>query len=574
MANPLKARVETETLRAIGGGNVASYRTSPLKRNVIHAMPETRSFACRTSLLLTVLLGVPLQELAAQNLELGSPIGTGARAGQSPVAPPRGVAPSQIGRNGTAEFFVVGRLERVRKGESGVTRYALMDESGRVTAFVAPTAKYKLKQWIGREVGITAKSFTQGDDAPPFVLVDQLTPLDADDWQVTAAAPAEIRMPTATPQPQVPAAGPLPTSSRVAPATYQQGPTLAAGQSLVPEPHVEEALPPGAIVVDDGWSSADVPAGHGFHAGDVLHDSCSSGTCGSCSSCSGGEFGHGVSCQIPNCMVCRRQPAACGPPGWLWLRGEYLLWWAKGMETPPLVTTSPAGTPASQAGVLPDAQVLYGDEDLLTDGSSGFRIRFGGFFGPRRHWGYEAEYLSLSGNTETFTASSDGNGNPILARPFFNINPLDNNNDPDPPPANDAQLVAYPGLLAGTITVTSTSDFQSAAGRLKFNLCCNCGSVCGNGCTSCGYPRSSRLDLLLGYRHYGLDESLTIREDLTSIDATNPGTFDIRDTFETRNDFHGGEIWPHVGGYAQPLDAGVLDERRHRRNSTRGQHFR
>ena len=174
---------------------------------------------------------------------------------------------------------------------------------------------------------------------------------------------------------------------------------------------------------------------------------------------------------------------------------------------------------------------------------SGYRIRFGGFFGPQRRWGYEAEYFSLGDNTELFTASSDGNGNPILARPFFNVNPLDQSGNLGFPGEEDAELVAYPGLLAGTVAVDSFSKLQSAAGRLKFNLCCNCGNACGDGCRACGYPRSSRLDLLMGYRYYSLDEGLTITtEELTSIDAINPGTFDIRDTFETRNSFNGGEI--------------------------------
>ena len=62
-------------------------------------------------------------------------------------------------------------------------------------------------------------------------------------------------------------------------------------------------------------------------------------------------------------------PRPCGPPGWLWLRGEYLAWFADGMDLPPLVTTSPAGTPAGDAGVLGESgtESLYGDQDILTE---------------------------------------------------------------------------------------------------------------------------------------------------------------------------------------------------------------
>src|SRR5262245_25821908 len=42
----------------------------------------------------------------------------------------------------------------------------------------------------------------------------------------------------------------------------------------------------------------------------------------------------------------------CGPAGCMWVNVEYLLWWAKGSPLPPLVSTSPAGTPVTSAGVL------------------------------------------------------------------------------------------------------------------------------------------------------------------------------------------------------------------------------
>ena len=56
------------------------------------------------------------------------------------------------------------------------------------------------------------------------------------------------------------------------------------------------------------------------------------------------------------------------PPlsGGFWIGAEYLLWSAKGDKLPPLVTTSPAGTPAPLAGVLgaPGTSVLFGDESV------------------------------------------------------------------------------------------------------------------------------------------------------------------------------------------------------------------
>ena len=48
----------------------------------------------------------------------------------------------------------------------------------------------------------------------------------------------------------------------------------------------------------------------------------------------------------------RRWGAVRQDPYCLWFRGEYLLWWMKESPIPPLVTTSPFGTPRELAGVL------------------------------------------------------------------------------------------------------------------------------------------------------------------------------------------------------------------------------
>ena len=63
----------------------------------------------------------------------------------------------------------------------------------------------------------------------------------------------------------------------------------------------------------------------------------------------------------------------CSPPGRFWLRGEYLMWWTSGMDLPPLVTTSPQGTPQNQAGVLGQSgtTILFGGQTVNGDGRSG-----------------------------------------------------------------------------------------------------------------------------------------------------------------------------------------------------------
>lgn len=214
-------------------------------------------------------------------------------------------------------------------------------------------------------------------------------------------------------------------------------------------------------------------------------------------------------------------PSNCG-----WIRADYLLWWTDGMRTPPLVTTSPNGTAQAAAGVLDqDTTTLFGG-DLLTANRSGGRIRFGKWLGQGRCVGVEGEYFGLGDINDNFVGNSTGN--PILARPFFNA--LTN--------AEDSELIAFPGVVSGTINADAQGSLQSAGVRMLWNLCQS-----GTPIDLCTVERNeSRLDLLLGYRFLRLDESLQIREQLTSQLTSEPGTFDITDRFATRNTFHGAEI--------------------------------
>ncbi|MBI2481690.1 MAG: BBP7 family outer membrane beta-barrel protein [Planctomycetia bacterium] len=215
-----------------------------------------------------------------------------------------------------------------------------------------------------------------------------------------------------------------------------------------------------------------------------------------------------------------------GPSNRWWVRGEYLLWWTDGLRTPPLVSTSADKTVQAAAGVLDQgATTLFGG-DLLTNSRSGGRIRFGTWLNECRRFGVEGEYFALGDINANFAASSTGS--PILARPFFNA--LSN--------AEDSELIAFPGVVSGTVDANAQGSLQSAGARLLWNLCQS-----GDPIELCSIERSeARLDLLLGYRFLRLDDSLQMREQLTSQLANEPGTFDINDSFVTRNEFHGGEV--------------------------------
>ena len=213
---------------------------------------------------------------------------------------------------------------------------------------------------------------------------------------------------------------------------------------------------------------------------------------------------------------------------------EYLGWFVNGMHVPPLVTTSPLGTAQNQAGVIgqPGTEVLFGGSSLLTGLRSGGRLRFGTWLNCCETVGIEADYFSLPQAVQNYSASSNGAGDPILARPFFNINPATG------VPRNDSELVSYPGLLAGTVGVQATSRLDGAGLRLLFRGCCSQWCTPGD----CEVPvlnRSVQSNFFVGTRYLRLAEGLQINENLNSLSAANPGQFAIFDQFNTENTFVG-----------------------------------
>ena len=193
-----------------------------------------------------------------------------------------------------------------------------------------------------------------------------------------------------------------------------------------------------------------------------------------------------------------------------WVHAEGLTWYQSGMNLPPLVTTSPTGTPRASAGVLGQqgTSVLFGgDDESLTDGNGGFRIRFGTWLGSVPGLGLEGEYLGLGETTESFFAQANGAvGSQILARPFFNM--LTGR--------EDAELVSFPNVVRGSIGVDVTNALSGAAFRFRRQMCCSSG--CGFSDWHCQtVPVSTRLDLTAGYRFWQLSEELTIHEQLTTL---------------------------------------------------------
>lgn len=215
-----------------------------------------------------------------------------------------------------------------------------------------------------------------------------------------------------------------------------------------------------------------------------------------------------------------------------WVSYEYLNWYQDALELPALVTTSlDSSVSRSQAGVLssPMTSVLYGNEGLLGPSIDGGRLRFGVWLDRCHTWGIGAELFGMSTQTDEFSASSDGL--PILARPFFNT----------VTGVEDAELVAYPDVVSGSLRVQVESSFEGAGFQIRQLRRTE------EGCREwwfCGCPEHfcCRSELLYGYRFLQLTEGVTIQESLVSQDSNNPGSFDITDQFRTRNQFNGVDL--------------------------------
>jgi hypothetical protein len=213
-------------------------------------------------------------------------------------------------------------------------------------------------------------------------------------------------------------------------------------------------------------------------------------------------------------------PTFCCPPSF-YLRAELLGWWLDDMDMPPLVTTSPIGTQPNVAGVLGQGgtRVLFGGDEIDPSAHLGGRFTIGRWLDSCECMALEASYFFVGENGSQFSAN--GFTNPILARPFLSTQTN----------TQAARLVAYPGLLSGSIDVNTSSDMQGFDALYRIRTCA---SPCSN------------LSLLVGYRYLNLNEGLRINQMSRFEVAQGPivaGTEQrLFDDFSTENHFHGAQL--------------------------------
>ena len=208
---------------------------------------------------------------------------------------------------------------------------------------------------------------------------------------------------------------------------------------------------------------------------------------------------------------------------------EALLWWTKGYQVPPLVTTASATDPENTRGTLGfgSTQLLYGDQRTSAGPNLGGRLTLGYTFDPCCIWSLEGSFFFLGRNNDNQFFN-----NPVLSRPIFNVNDG----------VNDRELTSSPGTnpgdvfaLRGTTTITNFRDFYGAELNLK--------KLIDQGC-------NYRITGLAGFRYLDLKEGITITENVVSDRdvAGFPGIFTpgnqitVFDQFGTHNRFYGGQV--------------------------------
>ncbi|NLF06729.1 MAG: BBP7 family outer membrane beta-barrel protein [Pirellulaceae bacterium] len=252
----------------------------------------------------------------------------------------------------------------------------------------------------------------------------------------------------------------------------------------IPEPPMYEEL--------EGWSEQGVLAGSGQGCGD---------------DCYPGECVYGV---CPDPFRCR-----------LWFSGEYLMWWDKSSNLPPLATTSIAGTPRDRAGVLglSGASTIIGGQAADMGIRSGARLTFGCWLSPCWDEAIEATYLFFGSGKIEYNQTGDDYA--ILARPFYNARGF----------RQDSVVLAFPEQQTGWVNAALSNELSSLS-LLYRNVFMR--------------DECRQFSFLAGYRFSRFNENLAVDASTrftAAVGQVPVGTvIDTYDWFGANNEFHGGEL--------------------------------
>jgi hypothetical protein len=178
----------------------------------------------------------------------------------------------------------------------------------------------------------------------------------------------------------------------------------------------------------------------------------------------------------------------------------------------------------------PGTTVLIGGGQTINYGpASGARFTFGGWLDSCGTVGVEGSGFWLGRVSSQSSVSANSAGSPLISVPFFDVTTS----------MESAYFISLPGFVTGSVVVNSTSELWGAEISGVYNL----------------YRSDTMVaDALVGFRYADLLEKLSID---TASTAVGPGVADIffaggfvgfpttvatTDSFQTRNQFYGGQI--------------------------------
>ncbi|TWU34391.1 BBP7 family outer membrane beta-barrel protein [Novipirellula artificiosorum] len=237
---------------------------------------------------------------------------------------------------------------------------------------------------------------------------------------------------------------------------------------------------------------------------------CEAGCDGGCSSCRGSSLSSRLG--LGNLSGCGSN---------CWGTSEALLWFTPDRDMPALITVNaPGGDP-----IGPTATTVFGD-GIDGDLTAGFRGDYGKYV--TKNIGIGGRFWIVGDQTESYSNAS--NGDITIGRPFFDTS--DSFFD-SPNPGENALLIGHNGvgllpLVDGNIQAESKLQMWAAEAYARINL----------GCSS-----TSKLELLGGYSHFSIDDSLYMHsQSFIGGSAAASSFYDFTDAYELENRFDGGQI--------------------------------
>jgi hypothetical protein len=189
---------------------------------------------------------------------------------------------------------------------------------------------------------------------------------------------------------------------------------------------------------------------------------------------------------------------------------DYLFWWVKAQQAPPLIAIGPVDSPT----------VVVGGDKLAFDASerSGVRASFGAWLNTCETLGFEASFLTLFQGTRHVTVGPSDTT--TIIRPFIDAT----TNLPS------GLVLAVPGAQTASSSVETFSQLWTVEANLRAELWRFAGG---------------HVDLLGGFRYLELNEHLQVddRIQVQPVPVFLSGATIIgQDFFGTGNSFYGGQV--------------------------------